>query len=148
MRRDYKDLLAGGAILAFGVALAAYAALFYEMGSLRQMGRGMFPFGVGCFLVACGLAIGLPALARPGTAETIEVRAAAAILAAVAVFALGTPRIGMIPSILIMTLIASLAGTRLTLLGALVLGLILAGLAWLVFGLGLGMTIVFFNWPF
>lgn len=148
MSRDYGGLLAGLGILAFGIALASYAALHYEMGSLRQMGRGMFPFGVGCFLVACGLGIALPALFRPGKRAELDIRAALAILAGVAVFALGTPRIGMIPSIVLMTMVSSLADRKLTLLGAALLGLGLGAMAWLIFGLGLDMTIVFFNWPF
>ena len=76
MRRDWTDLLGGGAMVALGLAVAAYSAAHYDTGTLRRMGPGFLPLGLGVMLAIFGAIIALPAWSRPGQAVALAWREA------------------------------------------------------------------------
>ena len=42
LSRDYRDIIAGGLLMAAGVWMALYAQGTLDLGSVRRMGPGMF----------------------------------------------------------------------------------------------------------
>jgi hypothetical protein len=147
-RRDYRDIIAGGLLIAIGVIAAVNANLSYNMGTLRHMGPGMFPAMLGWLLVGLGALVLLPALFRSGTLDKPEIRPLVTVCAAVTVFALTIRNLGIAPSIVATTLTACLADSKLGLIGSAILGVILAVFAVLIFIYGLGMPLQIINWQF
>ena len=147
--RGSQDIVAGLLMIAAGAAIALYALNSYNLGTLRRMGPGMFPFGVGVILAGLGVLILLPALLRGGERlPEFSLRKSAALLAGVAAFALSIRTLGMIPAIVLLTVISSLADSKLRPLGVVVLSAALCLLAWGVFRAGLGLNIPLWRWPF
>ena len=146
-KRDYRDVAAGGFFLAIGLGAAFHAATHYDMGSLRNIGPGLFPAGAGCVLAAFGLAMIVPALARAGVRPTVEPGVAGAVLASVAAFALILPAFGLVPATIALAAIAHRAERKVRPLTTVVLAVALAFLAWAVFVIALGVRLPAFRWP-
>lgn len=146
-RRDYRDLAAGGFFVAVGGAAAAYAMTHYALGSLRNVGPGMFPAGAGLALAGLGLGILVPAFGRAGVRPVVEADVAAAVLAAVAAFALVLPLFGLVPATVALVVVSRRAdrGARPGVTVALAAALSL--IAWAVFALALGVPLAAFRWP-
>lgn len=146
-RRDYRDIVAGGFFLVIGLGAALHAASHHAMGTLRNIGPGLFPAGAGLVLAALGLAMIVPAIARAGVRPTVEPGVAAAVLASVSAFALILPAFGLVPATLALTVVARLAERRPRPVGTLVLAVALAVLAWAVFVAALGVRLPAVRWP-
>lgn len=147
-QRDYRDMAAGGMLVAIGAAASAYAVASYPLGTVARMGPGMFPAVLGVLLVLFGLAIGVPALGRQGRVPAVEVAPLVSILAGAIAFALLVERLGYVPAVFAATLISTFAARRLDPLRAVLYCAGLAALAWLIFGLGLRLPIPAFAWRF
>lgn len=145
--RDYRDIFGGGALIAIGGAAAIHALASLRLGTLTNMGPGMFPAAVGGLLAALGIAILVPALFRAGEMPAIEPRPLLAVLGAVLTFYLMVRSFGMIPAIAAMTLVASQADRKLSWGGIVVLAACLSLAATLIFRVGLGLQLVAFAWP-
>lgn len=68
MRRVSRDLGAGACLLGIA-AVATWQGAGLELGTLRQMGPGMFPRVLAVLVGLCGGALGLRSWLRPGPAE-------------------------------------------------------------------------------
>jgi len=146
--RDYRDILGGGLLIVLGLAIAAYAQANYAMGTLRRMGPGMFPAGVGLLLAVTGALTILPALFRPGRMPQVKWGPMILILLSVAVFALAIRPFGLIPAVAACVLVAALSEPTNRPLTILLLAVTLPALAWLVFVFGLRLPMQPFRWPF
>jgi hypothetical protein len=146
--RDYRDIVAGGLLIAGGLWVGIYASSAYSLGTVAHMGPGMFPAALGYILAGLGAAVALPALFRPGTVPRPDYRQFFAVIAAVLLFALTADAAGMVPAICLMTFAAVLADNKLGVAGALILAAGLSLLGVLIFRLGLGIPLVPFRWPF
>ncbi len=146
--RNYRDIVAGLLLTFAGVAAAAYALSSYSLGTITRMGPGMMPVSLGVILACFGLAIALPALVQKGEAAAIRLRPMIFLSAAVLAFALMIERFGLVPSVLATTLIATLAETRVSAVGALILGMAMAALTWGIFIAGLRLSMPAFDWSF
>ncbi len=143
---NWQDIWGGALVIAFGVFFATYAYMNLNLGSLRRMGAGAFPFGVGVVLVVLGLLILLPALAKPGPKVELSVRTPVIILAAVCAFALVTPLLGVFPAIFATVFISALADKRVTLLLSTLISVSLCAAVWLVFVQGLNLQVPMIDW--
>ena len=145
MRRDWSDVAGGLVLAALGLAACLWAVAHHDLGTLRRMGPGFFPAGLGALLAVLGLIVALPALRRAATAPRVEPWAALAVLAAILIFGLGLMRLGLVgataASVLVATLPAPHPGWR----WRIVLAVAVTALTVLVFSLGLRMTIPL--WP-
>lgn len=148
LRRDYRDILGGAVLALFGSGVAIYASQAYSIGTLSKMGAGMFPVGTGCVLAFLGILIMLPAWFRTGTMPVIAMRPLMACLTAILLFALMIERVGLAPTILVLTLTSVLADTKLRLGGALLLAALLTSIGVIVFGYALGLSVPLFAWSF
>lgn len=146
--RDYTDVFGGLLLLVVGAGFAWYSAENYDIGTLRRMGPGMFPMGIGCLLAVFGVLLGVPALFRAGETPEIRVWSPIFVLSGVAAFALVIRPFGLIPAILAVTIISSLAELRVRPVSLAALCLALCLIAWLTFRVGLGLPISMFRWPF
>jgi hypothetical protein len=145
MRRDWDDLLGGLALTLVGAAALVWSILHYDLGSLRQMGPGFFPAGLGGGLAILGLIVALPALNRSGAAAPFEGRTALAVIAAIVIFGLGLTRLGLVPASALAVAVASLPAPHPGWLWRGALVVVVTGLTVLVFHFGLRMTIPL--WP-
>lgn len=153
LRVDWRGLAGGLACIAIGLFVVRYASQHYTVGETARMGPGFFPVVLGWVLTGLGGLIALLSLRR--AVQALEPppwrpRALAAVLAAVVVFALLVERSGLVPATLALTLVATAAERPYRWRRSIVLGLALALLAWLIFTVGLQMTLpaFAFAWPF
>ena len=149
--RTSHDLASGATLFAIGSAAALYAPGNYDMGSVVRMGPGFVPFWIGLVVAGIGLlVIGRPLLvagAEPDSPPPFHARPLAAITSAVLFFALTVEQIGLIPTAMIATFIASLAEEGFRLKRTALLSVVLAALIWVVFILLLKISLPAFNLP-
>lgn len=147
-RIDSREMLCGALVAAAGAFFALYAMTNYQLGTIQRMGSGMFPFGVGIVLAILGVLIMVTSLLKKGGLPAMEVRSPVAVLASIAVFALTIRPFGLMPSIIAMTIVASLADRKTRPLEVAILSVALCVLAFLIFRIGLNFPITLFRWPF
>ena len=145
MQRDWPDILGGLILAAIGAGAVVWAAMYYDMGTLRRMGPGFFPVVLGVALFLIGLVIALPALGRTADAPQIEPATTLAVLAAILIFAFGLPRLGLAGATAATVLVATLPAPRKGWVWRVVLATAVTTLTVLVFSLGLRMTLPL--WP-
>jgi hypothetical protein len=166
-RIDMRDVIAGLLVILFGAFMAWFSYTSYDLGTVRRMGTGAFPLGVGVVLMGIGVLILLPAL-RPrkramSTSDSGEegdssvmptdlrgwLRLAwkpVPIVLAVAAFAFFVRRVGVVPAIFITVFVSSIADRRLTPLLSIVVAIVLSLMAWLIFTKGLNLPLAMFTW--
>ena len=151
-----RDLVAGVALMAFGIVFGAYAVVHLKLGTFAQMGPGMFPLLMGGVVAMLGLAL-IVATASRTRPEAVEAnapppekadwRTLAIVVLSVLAFALMIRRVGLVPSVYGLVLVASLASDKLPPVKALVLASLLAFIGWLIFIFALGLPIKLIAWP-
>jgi hypothetical protein len=149
LNRDYRDIVAGAALVAFGLFVGIYASRNYDLGTLRHIGPGMFPSMLGYVLAALGVIVLLAALFRAGPAvATPAFRPLSAVLAGLLAFALTIEPFGMVPAIFLLVGIVALADDRLGPIGIVIFAALMSLLVILIFQVGLQLPIDSFKWPF
>jgi|EndMetStandDraft_3_1072993.scaffolds.fasta_scaffold733279_1 hypothetical protein len=146
--RDYRDAIGGGLLAILGATFCWYAVTHYDIGSVTNMGPGLFPASLGGILAALGAAQVLPALKRPGEWPRFRFRPAFVIASAVAAFALVIEPFGLLPAVLAVVIVASFAESKLRPKAVALLALTMCLLSWAVFVLALGLSAPAFRWPF
>ncbi len=147
---NQRDLIAGALLTGFGVFIALYSAEHYPVGDARRMGSGYFPLLQGWILAGLGGLIMLSSLRRSRLLRMpapIHWRSLLAILAAVLVFSLLVNKLGLIPAAIALALVAAFAERPYHLRRTVLLGGGLSVLAWLIFSVGLKMTLPAFVIP-
>lgn len=145
-----KDLVSGLVLVVVGIGLAKYSAANHDIGTLRRMGSGAFPMGLGIVLAGLGAAVAISARGaarRIATDITLPRRPLVAILAALAVFALVIERFGLVPATVAMLVVGDLAAGPVAVLRSVRVGLLMAGVGYLVFVLALGLPISLIEVP-
>lgn len=148
MKYDLQDIVTGVLVLGLGAFIAIYASETYDLGTLRRMGAGAFPFGVGIVLIVLGLLIGLPAFFRSGAFQTIEPRPVVAVLAGLVVFALLVRPFGLLPAVCGLILAASIAEKTFRPVAIAGVCATMAVLIFLIFRVALNLPLAMFRWPF
>ncbi len=145
MRRDWPDIWGGLALVVTGASAMGWALVHYDLGTLRQMGPGVFPAVLGALLATLGLLVALPAWRRAGTPPPVHPLAAVAVLAAILVFGFGLHRFGLVGATAASVLIATLPAPRTGWAWRVLLAAVVTALTVLVFSFGLRMTLPL--WP-
>lgn len=143
--KSQQDFWSGLMFLVTGALFAWGAIANYSFGSSARPGPGYFPFGLGVILALLGAFILFEAL----TIETedgepigdIAWKPLLVILAAVSVFGLLLPLVGMFIALPLLVIMSSLASHEFTWRGTLISSVFLTAFSWLVFIKGLGLTI-------
>jgi hypothetical protein len=151
LKFDIRDLIAGLLMISVGLFVALYASNQYQVGSAARMGPGYFPTILGSILAVLGLVIALMSFR-----EVVHIlkpppftpRPFIAVIAAVALFALLIGRVGLVPTTILMVIVTASGSNSFQLPRAVLLGISLSVIAWLIFSLGLQMTLPAFAWEF
>ena len=137
---------AGIIFIAIGLT-ATFVAATYRIGTPARMGPGFFPFCLGLILVFVGLLCILGEIRRPsGEAPPIHWRPLVAITAAVVIAALLLLRVGLVVAIPCLVIVATLARPAFSIRQMVVTAIILTGIVYAVFILGLNMQIPLITW--
>lgn len=146
-KRDYRDIAGGVALVLMGAFAAIHSIMSLRLGDLSHMGPGMFPAALGVILATLGLIILAPAMIRSAKVPDVDIRSFVIICASIMVFVVLVEPFGLVPSIIALTLVASRADSKLSLIGTCILAVGLALVATVVFRIGLGMQVPAFDWP-
>jgi hypothetical protein len=146
--KDPQDFWAGLLFLSIG-CLALWFGRTYTFGTVTRMGPGFLPTVLSWALVLIGGFLSLRAFALEGQAiERSLIRPQLLILLAIIVFALMIERVGLVPTIVVVTIVAALASREMrwreTLAVAVGLAVLCAGL----FVYLLGQPLAVWTWPF
>lgn len=169
MRDTYRELTTAALLVCLGLGYGIWAYLNYDLGTLRRVGPGMFPLGLGGALALIGVFLALPALgnirrrhdALPiGSGEAVDIleqpeepegslRSGVFVLLSLVAFAFVLPVLGTVPALFALVYIAVLAerGRDLLLTPALI-ATVLSVLVWLLFKVALNLPLVMLKWPF
>jgi len=142
-----SNSVGGWIAIAIGcVSLAQGLAL--GLGTLRRLGSGGFPFGIGVLLIGLGALLIVGSLRRGGATASIPIKVSSVlILAALASFAVLLPLFGMIPAAIVLMLLVSVAVTGRLGLGDIIFSLASSVAAVLIFINGLGLALPAIRWP-
>ncbi len=146
--KSQKDFWSGLMFVATGLGFAA-GATSYNFGTSARPGPGYFPFGLGILLAVLGAAV----LFKSLTVESeggdpvgaIPWKPLGLITLSIVLFGLALPRLGMILSLPLLILIASLAGDEFRLKEVIINIVILTVFSWAIFIKGLSLVIPL--WP-
>ena len=145
-RRSRRDIYAGGIFLAIA-ALFAIQGLRYDFGTALQMGPGFFPVVLALVLAIFGILIllsGLRSTPQPVEGE-IPWKAIALICLALTIFGAGARLFGLVPVVLISTFLTAIASRKNSLLSSAVMAVVMAALCYVIFKIGLAVTLPTFG---
>lgn len=148
LKRDYRDMVAGGLLILCGAFIAFYASNNYALGTVQRMGPGMFPMGTGLLLIFFGVILFISALFRPGVMPPLRFWSPLFVLSGIAAFALLVGPFGLLPAVAGVVVVSSLAELKIRPVSLTALVAVLCFMAWLVFKAGLGLPMPMLKWPF
>jgi hypothetical protein len=140
-----NDFAAGA--LCIGIAfLVLWSAQNLQLGTVRRMGPGYFPTALACILIGFGVALVVMAFLRGREVmEAWRVGPVIAVCAAVLLFGLAMPYLGLFTTVLATVLVGGLATSESRWQEVLVLGVLIALGSHLLFIVGLGLPLA--AWP-
>lgn len=136
---NVRDIVGGLLVGAVGLYFLV-GALKMRLGSTLEMGPGYFPMMVGGLVLAFGIVIVVMALATSGRFEQLHWRPMLAVLASISGFALFVGQFGLIPAMAIGVALAALGDRTSRPAQTVVLAVVAALGAWLIFRVGLGLS--------
>ncbi len=144
--RSRRNLFAAGIFLAIALAFG-WESMNYPMGSPLRMGPGFIPLVLAVLLAVLGIVIGVGALRQHETIEPSPIpwKGMALVVLALVIFGEFGATLGLVPVVFVGTAIVALASARNTILSALAIALCMSALCWLVFKVGLGITLPTFG---
>ncbi len=146
--KSQRDFASGLMFVAIGTGFAI-GALNYTFGSSARPGPAFFPFGLGVLMALLGAAVLFKSLTIESDdgepIGSIAWRPLGVLIASVVMFGLLLPRLGMVMTLPLLVLLASLASDEFSLKSTLVSAGLLTFMAWGVFVKGLGLAIPL--WP-
>lgn len=146
--KSERDFWAGMMFLLVGVAFA-WGATNYNFGSSARPGPAYFPFGLGVLLALLGALELFKALTIESEGGDpigdIAWKPLIVILAAVALFGVALPRLGLVITLPLMVLISSWASDEFSWKATLANAVVLIAMSWLIFIKGLSLIIPL--WP-
>lgn len=145
--RNHRDFWSGVMFAAIGIAFVIFSQE-YQLGTPARMGPGFFPTVLGALLAFLGL-VSVWQSASPTNEQThverIGWRELLLILAAITVFAVALPHLGMVISVALLIGISAFASYEVRWKETIVTIVVLLTLSWLVFVKGLDLQ--FPVWP-
>lgn len=148
MIRSLSDLVLGALLLALGLYVVFHTRAHLPLGTLARMGPGVYPLILGVAIMALGGVIGAMAFIGPRRDPiTLRLRPLVFVLTAFLVFAVMVRPVGLFPALFAMVLIATRADGQPGPAGSVILAIVIAMLAVLLFRVGLGMPFPAFVWP-
>ena len=146
LRKALPDILAGSIFIAIGLFFALTATT-YEIGTPFRMGPGFFPLILGGVLVLLGVLIVASGFVAEREEEmgTFPWRGIVLIPVAFIFFGLAIRGLGLVPTLFIATLLASLSSERISIVIALAIAVGLTVLSVLIFVVALQLHLSLFG---
>lgn len=144
LRFDYRDITVGILLAGGGIAFAWYALANYELGTVRRMGPGMFPFALGVVQVVLGAVIAIGGLLRSGHVPDLRFWTPLFVFGGIIAFGLLVRPFGLIPAVVALVIISAFAQLTFKPLTLLFLALAAAGMTWGIFHAALGLPMPLF----
>ncbi|WAJ26936.1 tripartite tricarboxylate transporter TctB family protein [Antarcticirhabdus aurantiaca] len=137
-----RDVMAGAIFLVIALAFGAQA-LSYDMGRTIRMGPGFIPLTLAVLLGIFGIAVAVAGFRKHDTAEVGPVAWRGIFLVCVSLVIFGAygRQLGLVPVVFICVFIVAMASVKNTVVSALAIAAALAVMCWLVFKVGLGMSL-------
>ena len=146
--KSQRDFWSGLMFLVVGVVFA-WGATEYSFGSSARPGPGYFPFGLGILLALLGGFVLFNALTLESEGGdpigTVAWRPLLVIVAAIAVFGVALPRLGLACTLPILIVLSAVAGDEFRWRDVLISSVVLTVGSWALFIWGLKLTIPL--WP-
>jgi hypothetical protein len=146
--KSQRDFGSGLMFIGAGVAFAI-GATNYSMGVSARPGPGYFPLILSVIMAILGAVVTFKSLtietANGDPIGSIAWRPLLVIVAAISVFGIALPRLGMVATIPLLIIITSFAGDEFRWRGVLISAVLLTGFSWFIFVWGLKLTIPL--WP-
>ncbi len=144
-QRNLKDLIGGALFAAVGVYFL-WGGLGLRFGEAARMGPGYVPVLLSIILIALSCVTLFRAF-RPSEPVYIRIawRPVLAVAGGVVAFGLGFWKLGLIPAICASVLVAALGDPRSRLFSAILVAAFLAISSWLIFRVGLGLSMPAFR---
>ncbi|GHU04685.1 hypothetical protein FACS1894158_05500 [Betaproteobacteria bacterium] len=144
-RFSVKELICGLLVLAVGLAFMI-GSYDLDFGSSEQMGPGFFPVLAGGVTLVIGLAIMLGSLSKADTRfQEVPWRPMFAVGVSVAAFAIFLNYFGLFPAVMGCVIFSAFGDRTSRPFGVIVLAVVGAVGAWLIFSVGLGLPLYAFQ---
>jgi hypothetical protein len=143
-----QDFWSGLLFIAIG-ALAAYLGRDFAFGTMTRMGPGFLPKVLAWLMMGVGAIILLRSLVLKGEPiQASRFRPQILIVVAILLFAQMIDRVGMVPTVFVVTIVASLAAEEMRWRDTLLLAVGLSAVCTLLFIMVLGLPMRPFAWSF
>lgn len=142
---NWPEILAALALGALGAFMVLEGSEF-SMGSLRRMGPGYMPVAIGVILIGFSIALIIESGFAARKPFPFSWRPVLSVCVAMLFFALAARTLGLIPATLGVVVLSAMADAPFRPLRAAVTGLVVATLGYLVFVLGLRISLDPFWW--
>ena len=144
--RSRRDLFAGLIFVATAAGFALEASN-YDMGRAVRMGPGFIPMTLAVLLAILGVVVSVTGLRKHERIEPSPVpwTGIALVVLALVIFGEFGALLGLVPVVFVGTAIVAMASARNTILSALAIAACMSALCWLVFKIGLGITLPSFG---
>ncbi|KQQ80606.1 tripartite tricarboxylate transporter TctB family protein [Aureimonas sp. Leaf324] len=144
--KSRRDLLAGLIFMAIAAGFALEASN-YDMGRAIRMGPGFIPMTLAILLAIFGAMIAFGGLRKDERIEKTPIpwKGIVLILAALVIFGEFGTALGLVPVVFIGTAIVALASAKNSIVSSLTIAACMSALCWLVFKVGLGITLPTFG---
>lgn len=146
IKGDARDIVGGLLVTAVG-GIFAWNASYFPLGGGRLLGPGYFPLVTGIITLGLGVWITISGLMRSGRITGIAYRPLIAVIASIIAFGLLLPRIGMIPTLIVVVAVSASGSTSSRPLPVAMLAVGLSVACWLIFVKGLGLNMPAFRSP-
>jgi hypothetical protein len=144
-----KNTISGLVLSALGLFFMLYSMSNYRIGTLQQMGPGLFPIIMGSILFVLGMMNFLQGLSETNWGKMeFEFRSFVTIIGSIVCFGIVVPVFGVIPAVVCMLLPAVMAESRLSLLESALIILTMSVVVYIVFEVLLHMPLRLFRYPF
>ncbi len=143
-----QDFWSGLLFVAFG-AVGAYLSSGFVFGALTKMGPGFLPTVLSYLMITIGALVTLRSFAlKGGEIQPSAVKPQVLIVAAIVLFALMIERVGLVPTVFVVLIVASFAAEEVKLRDAVLLAAAMALACYLVFIVLLGLPLRPLAWNF
>lgn len=147
-----REFFSAIALILLSVIYAGNAFLNYDLGTLRRMGPGFFPFWLGVILFVLGIGLAIRALRGILDEEGMalpKIRFAVPffIFLGMILFTVLIRPFGVIPAISSLVIVSSMADTRFRPVRALAIAAFMCGVIWFIFGFALDLPITMIGMP-
>ncbi len=144
--RSHRNAIVGAIFIAIALAFG-WEATNYQLGTALRMGPGFIPLTLAVILALLGLGVLIPGLRSADriVPSAIPWRGMALVVAALVIFGEFGQALGLVPVVLVCTFIVALASTRNSPASAALIAVSMSALCWLVFKIGLGITLPTFG---